>query len=233
MLRLHEGQPFTVSVRRDSPDGSSIEVRFECKDGMGVLGIRAPGRTDPAPSSIYREADIDPDGLKVGRFIHVLANGQRQSYALSRLGREIAAKLADDAWVELEPLVEYGFRYLVVPDAALAASSAPAAVAVAATPEASGSVSSGAPAAASAPTAAPAAEAGPSASVPRQTPMAPSLAREALASLDRDAAVRHLEAEMAKVATLHAEVDRLGRELERSAQRERDLLELLRKWREA
>lgn len=240
MYGIHDGSSFEVFVRRDSsPD--RLVFRFECKEGMGVLGIRKADRTDPQPSSVYQESDIDPDHLKVGRFVHVLTSGQRQSYALSRIDREVGKRLPDSAWVELEPLTEYGFRYLIVPEGKLVdpGQRQAAAVAVAAAPGAPAAAPAPAPEA-SAPAAvkgvarpAPVASASDAPAVPpRQTPMSPALAKDAVARLDRDSAVKHLMEEMAKVATLHAEVDRLKAELETSAGRERDLLGLLSKWRE-
>ena len=252
MYGIHDGQSFEVFVRRESVDDHRLVFRFECKDGMGVLGIRKTDRTDPAPSNVYQEGDIDPDSLRAGRFVHILSNGQRQSYALSRVNTDVAKRLPNDSWVELEPLTEYGFRYLIVPDdklvepgqqkAAVAVAAAPAAAAVAA-PAPTAAVAAPPPTVATAPKAprpAPVASASnppkstpvaPS-DVPPQTPMAPSLAKEALARLDRDGAVKHLEQEMAKVSTLQRELTDARTALARSEARERDLLELLAKWRE-
>ena len=63
--------------------------------------------------------------------------------------------------------------------------------------------------------------------------MAPSLAKEALGRLDRDAAVRHLEAEMAKVSQLQQALADTQAALAKSEAREKDLLALLAKWRES
>src|SRR5689334_12025407 len=115
MYGMTEGEPFKLFARRDSI-GSSLMIRFECKEGMGVLGIRKSGRSDPAPVAAYEEEDIDPASLRAGRFVHVLLSGQRQSYALSRISAEVAQRVPSDRWVELKPVTEYGFRYLVVPD---------------------------------------------------------------------------------------------------------------------
>jgi len=243
MYGIVDGDVFEVYVRREASDERRLVFRFECKEGMGVLGIRKADRTDPPPSSVYQEGDIDPDSLRAGRFVHVLASGQRQSYALSRVNAEVARRLPNDAWVQLEPLTEYGFRYLVVPEDKLVDPTQKAAVAVAAaapTPKVAAAPS--APAAAApaksprpapvakakgAPAAAPAAS-----SVPAQTPMAPSLAKEALAKLDREAAIRHLQGEMEKVAQLQRELSEAQQALAKSEGREKDLLELLAKWRE-
>ncbi|MEQ1505940.1 MAG: hypothetical protein ABMB14_27135 [Myxococcota bacterium] len=114
-----EGEPFRVFARRESTGANALVIRFECKEGMGVLGLRKSGRSDPAPSAAYEEEEIDPASLRAGRFVHVLPSGQRQSYALSRISADVAGRLPTDRWVELKPHTEYGFRYLVAPDAEL------------------------------------------------------------------------------------------------------------------
>ncbi len=234
-------QPFDVLVRQENSDEVRLVIKFECREGMGVLGIRKVDRVDPPPSGVYQESDVEPDSLRAGRFVHVLSSGQRQSYALSRLTPEIAARLPKDAWVELQPHSEYGFRYLIVPEDKLQPKRAPTA-----------SVTAGAAVGKPAPVALPAGAAAPqavasqvaaapapvpssavAATVPQQVPMAPALAESTLRGLSKDAAVQHLRQEMAKVSTLHGEVQRLQGELSKSHGRERDLLGLLAKWRES
>lgn len=223
-----DGQPFDVFVRQEASDDVRLVIKFECKEGMGVLGIRKVDRVDPAPSAVYQEADVDPESLRAGRFVHVLGSGQRQSYALSRLTPEIAGRLPTDAWVELQPHTEYGFRYLVVPEEALKpATGAAAAVAAVAAPAAR-------PAPVSLPDArAPQAAPSEGTSVPSPVAMAPALAEGALKGLSREDAVRHLREEMSKVATLQAEVSRLKNEVRKSHGREQDLVAMLGKWRDA
>src|SRR5690242_9455516 len=103
-----DGEPFRVYARRESLGASALVLKFECKEGMGILGLRKAGRTDPAPAPAYEEEDIDPASLRAGRFVHVLPSGQRQSYALSRISSEVAARMPTDRWVELKPHTEYG-----------------------------------------------------------------------------------------------------------------------------
>lgn len=223
MYGIQEGEPFKVFARRQ-PGGPGLVIRFECKDGMGILGIRMQGRSDPQPSVAYEEEGIDPSSLRVGRFVHVLANGQRQSYALSRITTSVAGQLPTDAWAELRPQTEYGFRYLVVPDEPLTEASADAAPAdpVAAAPAAPPAAAPEAPS-----TAAPQ-------PVPRaaglQVPVTPPLAESMLSSLGRDQAVDYLKGEMARVAQLQQQVEDLGLALAKSKSRERDLLNVLSKW---
>ncbi|MEQ1565972.1 MAG: hypothetical protein ABMA64_10075 [Myxococcota bacterium] len=124
---VSDGEPFAVSVRRESV-GGGLMIRFECKEGMGVLGIRKSGRSDPAPVAAYEEEEIDPASLRAGRFVHVLPSGQRQSYALSRVSAELAARVPIDRWLTLKPQTEYGFRYLVVAESDLDGTTASVAV---------------------------------------------------------------------------------------------------------
>jgi hypothetical protein len=243
---VNDGQPFDVFVRQDSSEDLRVVIKFECKEGMGVLGIRKVGRIDPAPSGVYQEADVEPASLRAGRFVHVMSSGQRQSYALSRLTEEVAARLPSDAWILLKPHTEYGFRYLVVPEEKLLSTNATASAAVVASAASVAAVVPAPPAAAAAsgsvgktmkpapvslpPNSDPVAG---GASVPAPVPMAPALAEAALAGLTQEAAVAHLRAEMAKVAQMQAEVGRLTTEIRRSHERERDLVALLGKWRDA
>ncbi|MCB9678750.1 MAG: hypothetical protein H6737_26845 [Alphaproteobacteria bacterium] len=246
-MQIHLGDdPFRMWVRRDEGYESACTVRFETEHGRAVLSLRVPGREDPDPVSHYEEENIPPDALRQGRFVHVLPGGNRRSYALSRLTPDLLEKLPGSRWVELEPLTEFGFRYMIFPkdlpigDANTAvAAPAPAAPAPAA-PTAAAAPAAAAPAgqAVQAKRPAPVAKAGAAApaagQVParpaRQTPMAPELAHEALSQLSHQAAIQHLKMEMAKVEALHQRVDELERRLASSQERERDLLNVMQKW---
>jgi hypothetical protein len=232
MYGIIEGEPFRVYARRDSDGSDSLVIRFECQSGMGVLGIRKTGRTDPAPSTNYEEVDIEPGSLRAGRFVHVLASGQRQSYALSRLSPEVARRLPTDAWVELKPHTEYGFRYLIATEDDLLQGGTAATVSVSASAEADAEETEpapGTPVKRPKPVAS-ARQAGNPALPQRPTPMSPALADVALAKLDRDGAVEHLRLEMAKVQQLHNRVVELEAALASSREREADLLDVLSRW---
>ncbi len=220
MYGINDGEPFQVFVRRQA-NSPNLVMRFECKEGMGILGIRKAGRTDPSPSAAYEEEEIEPASLRAGRFVHVLASGQRQSYALSRISGEVTTHLPQDSWVELKPQTEYGFRYLVAPGAA-AEDSAPR--------------SAGAP---PRPPPLPEAEAASPTVMPRradssapapQAPVSPPLAEAMLARLPKEQAVEYLRSEMARVGELQRRVDELEEQLARSKARERDLIEVIRRW---
>ncbi|MEO0602059.1 MAG: hypothetical protein AAF211_11530 [Myxococcota bacterium] len=222
MYGVIEGEPFQVFARRDS-SGAGLVIRFECKEGMGILGIRKMGRKDPTPSAVYEEEDIEPSALRAGRFVHVLGTGQRQSYALSRISPEVASRLPADSWTELKPQTEYGFRYLVVPDApatdALVPEVVPPEPAVDDEKTAPTSNKKGA-------------SRSPSPPPPTgQVPMNPQLAKAALDGLTREQALEYLRVEMAKVEDLGRRVAELEAALRRSEGREQDLLEVLSRWR--
>jgi hypothetical protein len=249
---VSDGVPFKVFARREGNGSDSLVFRFECSEGMGVLGLRKVGRPDPPPSPAYEEQDIEPDSLRAGRFVHVLPSGQRQSYALSRLAAEIAARLPSDRWVSLGPHTEYGFRYLLAPEAQLETVSPTAQVVVGTAATPTPVPPSGAPTlppGTHAPTPVPLANASPTsapgrllrsatlpppsippASIPPQTPMIPALAATALSKLTREQAIDHLKGEMAKVSALQTYAANLEEQLRRSQVRERDLVELIARW---
>ena len=251
-----EGEPFHVFARRENGQSNTLVLRFECKEGMGILGIRKSGRTDPAPSAAYEEEEIDPAALRAGRFVHLLPSGQRQSYALSRLSAEVTNRMPVDRWLELRPLTEYGFRYLIAPDTDLDGTVASVQVTPAPAPRGDSGPDSIPqfelpPVAVKEPTGPipPLREAPPAATPagarepvrnpvrtvptsmpPPQTPMAPAIADTALRMIPKEAAIEQLKAEMLKVHVLQQRVAALEEDLRRSRSRERDLIELLSKW---
>ncbi len=252
----HE-EPFKVHLRRESNYETSVTVRFEVVDGMGILGLRVPGREDPTPSVHREEANIEADDLRAGRFVHVLSGGRRQSYALSRVTVELVERLSEGNWIVLEAITEYGFRYLVPPEdlgeeasAAVKLESAAPTAAIkenfgaaaahmrpAARPK-SVALASKTGASAAAPKPAPAANPAPqqasnppaSTNTPKQVPVAPALAQSALSALTHPQAIAALQVEMQKVADLHQHAADLERRLQESKAREADLLGVLGSW---
>ncbi|MBX2800905.1 MAG: hypothetical protein KTR31_24705 [Myxococcales bacterium] len=229
MYGILEGEPFQVFARRNV-NGPNLVIRFECKEGMGILGIRKSGREEPPPSSAYEEENIEPSSLRAGRFVHVLQSGQRQSYALSRISSEVAGRLPTDSWVELKPQTEFGFRYLIVDEGALGA--APRTTSAADEPTRPPDAGAPRP---PRPTAAPSTASAPSAPPPasaaaQPVPAQPQLTEAAIARLTKEQAVDHLRTELARVRTLEQRLKDLQSVVQRSKQRERDLLELLGKW---
>ncbi|MBA2319678.1 MAG: hypothetical protein H0V89_00875, partial [Deltaproteobacteria bacterium] len=122
-------EPFRVLLRRDNAYEPAVTLRFNVTDGMGQLAVKLGGRGEPAMAVHYEETGIDPDILRAARFVYNL-NQQRQSFALSRVTSELCARLSSDQWTELKPVIEFGFRYLVIPEEALVAAPAPVQVQV-------------------------------------------------------------------------------------------------------
>lgn len=213
--------PFKVLVRPDLGSPDALVLQFEVDEGLGVLGLRKPGRVEPQPTVHYEETDISVDLMRAGRFVHVLGGGQRQSYALSRITQELVRRLPTDRWTELRPMTEYGFRYLVIPEE-VANRRPPAAAVTVSAPLASAVSMSSTPS----PAPAPARDTLP----PRRVPVDPELARAALERLTADEALDMLRRQMAEVEQLHLHVIELENQLEQSRARERDLIELLSRW---
>ena len=87
-------ETFAVHIRRENTYETKLVVRFEVLDGgMGVLGLRSPGRTDPPPQVANEESGIEVLHLRAGRFVHVTTDGVRQSYAMSRVTQELIEQL--------------------------------------------------------------------------------------------------------------------------------------------
>jgi hypothetical protein len=96
---------FRAFIRSDGP--GCCTFRFMCERGGGSLGLRLPGREDPAPVEVDQVERVPLAALRAGRFVHVQANGTRRSYSLAQLAAP------GEVWVELEATVQLGFRGLV------------------------------------------------------------------------------------------------------------------------
>lgn len=224
-----EGVPFQVFARRENI-GAALVIRFECREGTAFLGLRKSGRTDPAPSAAHEEEEVDPAALRAGRFVHVLPSGQRQSYALSRLTADVTGRMPTDRWVELRPHTEYGFRYLVAPEADLDGRVASVAVSPARPADVDAPPVRD-PSPQPVPQRDPPSRSLEAPTLPApQTPMAPGLAESTLRGLTREQAVEHLRGEMSKVHLLQQRIGDLEDQLRRSRARERELLDLLARW---
>lgn len=281
--------PFQVLIRREPGYEFRVSLRFEVESGLGILGLREPGRSEASPSPHGEETEVPGNIIQASRFIHIPRGSQRRnSYAFSRMSPELIERLPGSTWVELQPVTEYGFRYLTLP-ATSAISAQPAAVRVPAGRSSSpvAPVRSGTPPMArmhtprtsSAPPSGPRLQRAPRASTPHQNtprsqvprqaprqlahefqqapdrrsptpppapahrpapqglppkpmPMDPALGEAALRALSRDKAIAILRNEMAKTADLHRRLEDLGGKLAAAQARERDLLEVLRRWQE-
>ena len=190
-------------------------MRFTVVEGMGQLtlptlsgasgGGEGRGAIRPETLSVFgEEYGVDPEVLRGARFVHIL-NQERQSFSLSRVTAELCAKLQPDAWVELAPLVDHGFRYLVAPDEMTSFPATPAP----------------APARVSLPAVLPA---DPTAVVSGVATVDP------LDELTRETAIRHLRHQLRLVETLQQRLEATEKRLAASRGRERDLLDMLAKW---
>ena len=203
MSMAGDNPPFSVYVRKNHAT-PGVEVRFLVNDGTAILRLRG-GRTE---ESVVRNEvkGVQIDALRAGRFVHVLPNGARQTYALSRVSADLERRLDPGGWHPLLPKVDAGFRYLVPGDFGPGTQAGTKerkerTVAVKPLP-------------------------------PDNVPVDPALAQAALARLDREGALRMLTMEMKKTSALHSRVSRLEEELAASRSREADLLEVLGRWQE-
>lgn len=244
-------ETFAVHLKRENNYETSLVVRFEVLDGgMGVLGLRAPGRIDPAPQVASEESGIEVSHLRAGRFVHVTTESVRQSYAMSRITEELVEQLGEK-WITLDAVTEYGFRYLVVPEGALEAAEPAVSVQLepvkdsalddklgivahmlkAPRPKSVASVSSTGSKSVQSSLGAKSGSDGPEVILPpRPTAIAPALAQSALEGLTLEQAVAALKAEMVKVEDLHRALEAREGQLLESRQREADLLDVLSKW---
>lgn len=252
MRNSRNQQPFRVYVRREGGYELSLTVRFEATDGHGILALQRRKNKETAPALVHEESEVGPTELRGGRFIHVLgSSGRRQSYALSRLAEDVLERLPDDHWIQLEPLTEYGFRYLVAPDAELLPAQGGKAAAQVAVPTAGVAV------AAPRSTPRPSAPRDPELTAARPSG-APSALQRAMAAIrstrppdrpqdtlsrrtPRPAPTASVSAGLRSppgppptgdATSLQARIEDLERRLAESLKRERDLLDLLAKWQE-
>ncbi len=226
--------PFRVLVRKGNPYEAGITLRFTVAEGMGQLSLKSSGRAEVGLAVHHEEVGIDPELFRAARFVYNL-NNQRQSFALSRLTPELCLRLSTEQWTELKPVIEFGFRYLVIPDGALATAPIQVQVAASVVPLA-GPASLPPPGAFIAPAAVRAGEPLPSRPpesdnrIERPVPMQPALAAAALEGLSREAALGHLRLQLTAVDAMHHRLEALERKLSASRAREKDLLAVLTAW---
>jgi len=111
------GPRFRVAVRRLEPPEGPFAVRFEVREGKGVLRLaRAGVLIDPPARSSAEEAGITLGQLRSSRFLHLWDGGRaRLAHSLARIDAVALSSLPLQEWVELEGLVEGGAAYLVLP----------------------------------------------------------------------------------------------------------------------
>ena len=118
---MENAAAFQVQLRRIDSYGLSLEVRFQVRQGRGILSIgMAQKKFETSKTTAWEGKDIDGNLLRAGRFIHLATSGRpRQSYALSRLDPTLLGHLPAGDWVALVPIVEHGFRYLILDNVAV------------------------------------------------------------------------------------------------------------------
>ena len=62
-------KPFAVYVKREPVYGLVLTVRFEMRNGQGMLQLRRAGLGQTHPGTVYEERDIPASALRAGRFI--------------------------------------------------------------------------------------------------------------------------------------------------------------------
>lgn len=120
---------FTISLRRQPGYELLLTIRFESKKHMGVVSLSRPGWVDSNPSRSKEIRDIEAGELRGGRFTLIHDGSERrEGYSLARVTEQLLGRISDNQWTELDPITEFGFRYLQIPEAALAGTPATAAV---------------------------------------------------------------------------------------------------------
>lgn len=122
-------QLFEVMVRRQPGYELFLTVRFTTTSAYGALSLARKDWQESRPGTAFEVEDVRADELRGGRFtlIHP-STDRREGYSLARLTEDLLAKISDTEWTELEPVTEFGFRYLQIPATALGATPPSAAV---------------------------------------------------------------------------------------------------------
>ena len=122
--------PFQITLRRQPGYELLLTVRLEVKKRYaGVLTLSRPGWQDDPPSRSREYRDVEASELRGGRFTLVHDGSERrEGYSLARVTEQLLGRISADSWTELDPITEFGFRYLQIPEQALAATPAAAAV---------------------------------------------------------------------------------------------------------
>ncbi|MED5372899.1 MAG: hypothetical protein VX899_17905 [Myxococcota bacterium] len=112
---MSDSNRFRFWVRRGSGDDPTFSVRFDVRNGKGLLRVARPGvLVDPPARQSGFEERLTPAQVRASRFLHIWDSGRkRQGYVLSRLSDELLLPLAPERWVELGIESDGGFSWLV------------------------------------------------------------------------------------------------------------------------
>ena len=120
---------FTISLRRQPGYELLLTIRFESKKHTGVVSLSRPGWVDSTPARSKQIQDVEAAELRGGRFTLIHDGSERrEGYSLARVTEQLLGRIPDNQWTELDPVTEFGFRYLQIPETALAGTPATATI---------------------------------------------------------------------------------------------------------
>ena len=108
---------FQVWVRRSGDPANGFSLRFEVREGKGILRVARPGvLVDPPARPSGHEERLTATQVRASRFLHVWDGGRfRQSHLLVKLEEPALDLLPAERWVELVPSSEANSAVLVLP----------------------------------------------------------------------------------------------------------------------
>lgn len=111
--------PFQLWIRRDGAADPQYAVRFEVKEGKGILRVSRPGMLiDPPARAQGLEERLTAAQLRSSRFLLVWDGGRaRQAHLFTRMTEPELSRVRADTWWTAEVVVDAGIRQLQVPAA--------------------------------------------------------------------------------------------------------------------
>ncbi len=118
---------FRLWIRRQNVAEGAYSLRFEAQEGKGILRVARPGvLIDPPARPVGIEERLTPQQLRSTRFILVWDGGRaRQGHLLNRIEEGQLERIELDRWLDMEIVVDGGFRYAALPIATPAAEARP------------------------------------------------------------------------------------------------------------
>ena len=112
---MSDAPRFRFWVRRSPGEDPTFSVRFEVRQGKGLLRVARPGvLVDPPARQSGYEERLTAAQVRASRFLHVWDAGRkRQGYVLSRLSDDVLADLAEERWAEMGIESDGGFCWLL------------------------------------------------------------------------------------------------------------------------
>ncbi len=108
---------FQFWIKRTEDSSAPFCLRFEVRDGKGLLRVAHPDvLLDPPASGKGLQESLTADVVRASRFLLIGRGGRdRKGYFLAALGAEFLDRLPLGIWVELTPRVAGDMRLLVPP----------------------------------------------------------------------------------------------------------------------